>query len=65
MRGRNSSKYYRRNSYKKRKLRNILIISGIIDIRKDDVLAAVAENGFTVVNEAYKENWCAFVLKQN
>ena len=43
----------------------ILIISGIIDIRKDDVLAAVAENGFTVVNEAYKENWCAFVLKQN
>ena len=29
MRGRNSSKYYRRNSYKKRKLRNILIISGI------------------------------------
>lgn len=29
MRGRNSSKYYRRNSYKKRKLRNILIISAI------------------------------------
>ena len=29
MRGKNSSKYYRRNSYKKRKLRNILIISAI------------------------------------
>ena len=29
MRGRNSSKYYRRNTYKKRKLRNILIISAI------------------------------------
>ena len=29
MRGRNSSTYYRRNSYKKRKLRNILIISAI------------------------------------
>lgn len=29
MRGRNSSKYYRRNSYKKRKWRNILIISAV------------------------------------
>ena len=29
MRGRNSSKYYRKSSYKKRKLRNILIISAI------------------------------------
>ena len=29
MRGRNSSKYYRRNSYKKKKLRNVLIISAI------------------------------------
>ncbi len=29
MKGRNSSKYYRKNSYKKRKLRNILIVSGI------------------------------------
>lgn len=43
----------------------ILIVSGIIDIRKDDVLTAVAENGFTVAAEAYKDNWCAFVLKQN
>lgn len=29
MRGRNSSKYYRRNSYKKRKWRNVLIISAV------------------------------------
>ncbi len=43
----------------------ILIVSGIIDIRKDDVLAAVSENGFKVEAEAYRENWCAFVLKQN
>lgn len=42
----------------------ILIISGIIDIRKDDVLSAVRDNGFEIELEAYKENWCAFVLKQ-
>lgn len=42
----------------------ILIISGIIDIRKEDVLSAVAENGFKIESEAYRENWCAFVLKK-
>jgi ribosomal protein L11 methyltransferase len=42
----------------------VLIVSGIIDIRKDDLLKAVAENGFTVVEERYKDNWCAFVLKK-
>lgn len=41
-----------------------LIISGIIDIRKDDVLAAVEQNGFTVKDERYKDNWCAFVLSK-
>ena len=41
----------------------VLIISGIIDIRKEDVLAAVRENGFSVVEERYRENWCAYVLK--
>ena len=41
----------------------MLIISGIIDVRKEDVLAAVKENGFSVAAEAYKDNWCAFVLK--
>lgn len=41
----------------------ILIVSGIIDIRKDDVLKAVSKNGFKVEAEAYKDNWCAFVLK--
>ena len=42
----------------------VLIISGIIDLRKDDVLKAVRENGFTVTNEKYKDNWCAFVLQK-
>ena len=41
-----------------------LIISGIIDIRKDDVLKAVKENGFRVSAERYRDNWCAFVLKK-
>ncbi len=42
----------------------VLIVSGIIDIRKDDLLHAVAANGFTVAEERYKDNWCAFVLKK-
>ncbi len=42
----------------------VLIISGIIDIRKDDVLNAVTENGFTVAEEKYRDNWCAFTLKK-
>ena len=42
----------------------VLIVSGIIDIRKEDVLKSVIENGFKVEAEAYKDNWCAFVLKK-
>lgn len=41
----------------------VLIISGIIDLRKDDVLAAAQKYGFTVLEEQYKDNWCAYVLK--
>jgi ribosomal protein L11 methylase PrmA len=40
----------------------VLIISGIIDIRKEDVLSAVKEYGFIVTEERYKDNWCAFAL---
>ncbi len=40
----------------------VLIISGIIDIRKDDVLSAAAAHGFKVLKENYKDNWCAFTL---
>ncbi len=43
----------------------VLIISGIIDLRKDDVLSSAAAHGFSVVEENYKENWCAFTLKKN
>lgn len=42
----------------------VFIISGIIDIRKDDILSAAQEFGFTVIEEQYKDNWCAFVLKK-
>lgn len=42
----------------------VLIVSGIIDIRKDDVLKAVYENGFKIADEKYKDNWCAFVLTE-
>ncbi len=43
---------------------SVLIISGIIDLRKDDVLNKAKEFGFTVIEEQYKDNWCAFVLKK-
>lgn len=41
-----------------------LIISGIIDIRRDDILKAVKDNGFIIAEEKNRDNWCAFVLKQ-
>lgn len=44
---------------------SVLIISGIIDIRKDDVLTSALQHGFTVLQEEYRDNWCAFVLKHN
>ena len=40
----------------------VLIISGIIDLRKDDVLNSAAAHGFKIVEENYKDNWCAFTL---
>lgn len=43
----------------------VMIISGIIDIRKDDVLSAVAQNGFKIVQEKYKDNWCAFSIMED
>ncbi len=42
----------------------VLIISGIIDIRKEDIFEAVRQSGFTVAEERYKDNWCAFVLEK-
>ena len=40
----------------------VLIISGIIDLRKDDVLNSAAAHGFKIAEENYKDNWCAFTL---
>lgn len=42
----------------------VLIVSGIIDLRENDVLAATEKQGFTVAEKRYKDNWCAFALKQ-
>lgn len=39
----------------------ILITSGIIDIRKDDVLEGFNKYGFSVIEEHTKDNWYAFV----
>lgn len=40
----------------------VLIISGIIDLRKDDVLNSALAHGFKILEENYKDNWCAFTL---
>lgn len=42
----------------------VFITSGIIDIRKEDVLKKANEMGFAVVEECYKDNWCAFVFRR-
>ena len=42
----------------------VLIVSGIIDIRKEDVLTAIKENGFSIAEEKYRDNWCAFTLRK-
>ncbi len=42
----------------------VFITSGIIDIRKDDVLKKANEMGFAVAEECYKDNWCAFVFRR-
>lgn len=41
----------------------VLIVSGIIDLREKDVLAAAEKYGFTVFEGRERENWRAFVLK--
>ena len=41
-----------------------LIVSGIIDERLDEVLAALNENGFAVVSQENEEGWNCILLKQ-
>lgn len=43
----------------------VLLVSGIIDIRAEDVLRAAAKRGFAVVEKRSRENWFAFLLKRN
>lgn len=40
----------------------IFICSGIIDLRKEEVLAALRANGFTVILEAETDRWCAYAV---
>ncbi len=42
----------------------IFICSGIIDIRKDEVLAALDNNGFEIVKSLEIDNWCAYAVKR-
>ncbi|MBQ3842684.1 MAG: 50S ribosomal protein L11 methyltransferase [Ruminiclostridium sp.] len=42
-----------------------LVVSGIIDERLDEVMAALNENGFTAVKKSNAEGWNAIVLKRN
>lgn len=42
---------------------SIFIISGIISSREDDVLAAFADNGFTVVERKQSAEWLCFVVQ--
>ena len=42
----------------------VLLCSGIIDSREEDLLAAVKAYGFTVTENLKRENWCALALKK-
>lgn len=42
----------------------ILITSGIINIRKDDILSGFEQFGFEVLEEHNKDNWYAFVCRK-
>ncbi|MBR0466623.1 MAG: 50S ribosomal protein L11 methyltransferase [Clostridia bacterium] len=41
----------------------ILIVSGIIDVRKDDLLAAIPKYGFRIEEHLVREEWHAYVLR--
>lgn len=41
------------------------ILSGIIDLRAQDVEKAVEENGFTIIKRKDSENWVALVIARN
>ena len=43
----------------------ILIVSGIIDIRAEDVEKAAVEHGFKITENLVREEWHAYVLRQS
>jgi ribosomal protein L11 methyltransferase len=42
----------------------VLITSGIIDSREEDVKAGFERFGFSIERRLTKDNWCAFVCKK-
>ena len=42
----------------------VLLVSGIIDLRAEDIRRSVAEHNFNIVAEKTRENWYAFLLKK-
>ena len=42
----------------------ILITSGIINIRKNDVVEGFRKHGFEILEEHNKDNWYAFVCRK-
>jgi ribosomal protein L11 methyltransferase len=41
----------------------VFISSGIIDTRKDDVLAALKENGFSIIEVREDKGWVAIAAR--
>ena len=41
----------------------VYIVSGIIDIREDEVLSCLAENGFTIINRRSENGWVCLECK--
>ncbi len=42
----------------------VLIVSGIIDLRADDVKKSAKEHGLNIVTELTRDNWCAYLIKK-
>ena len=42
----------------------VIILSGIIDTRGNDVIKAINENGFEIIEQVEEDNWYAFLIKK-
>lgn len=45
--------------------KTVLVISGIIDERCEDVYASINKNGFKIIEEIHENGWCAISLMKN